>query len=123
MKSLIPNHLESLDDLFDAYQYITPTRHPRGGTHYIHEPGWYFLSGLPGSIRFGSAALFVKPKAWVRELSQLHLTNGVTGSFRAVQSAHWMKQGLLPVFVQDPHYIASPLLAFVSHREHDRFNK
>lgn len=50
------------------------------------------------------------------------MTNNSLGGFRAVRSAHWMKQGLLPVFVQDRHMIASVLLAFMPQSEHERFN-
>lgn len=112
-----------LDDLFEDYRYIKATTGRRGNIIYPAEHGWYYLSGLPGSLRINDReALFVKPFLTVVQAAQPLMTNNAIGSFRAVQSAHWMKLGLLPVFVTDTHHIASPLLAFVKQEEHDRWN-
>jgi hypothetical protein len=115
MKPLIPGILSGLDALFEDYQYLAPV-----DGRYPHPPGGYLLTGLPGSLGAGSA-LFVKPRPGVCYAAQPRMINGAIGSFRCSQSAHWLKKGLLPVFVVDTHHIASPLLAFVPHSEHERF--
>ncbi len=120
MTPLLPD--TTLDGLFEDFLYIPAVRARRGNVIYPSSLGWYFLSGLPGSLRPG-AALYVKPWSHVVQYAQTRMTNNVIGSFRAIQSAHWMKQGRLPVFVRDSHMIASRLLAFVPHSEHERFNR
>lgn len=122
MKPLLEGPFGGLDDLFEDFLYIPAITARRGNVIYPSSPGWYFLSGLPGSLRPG-AALYVKPWPHVVQAAQPRMTNNVIGSFRAIQSAHWMKQGRLPVFVTDTHHIASPLLAFVPQTEHERFNR
>lgn len=122
MTPLIPG-VHSFEELFPSYGYYWPNRRHRGNPYLV--PGsMYPFSGLPGTIDISnSRTLFVRPSSLVAEVSVPRMTNNSIGSFRAVQSAHWMKHGLLPVFVQDRHMIASVLLAFMPQEEHERFNK
>jgi hypothetical protein len=101
--------LPSLDSLFEGFQFqiYTPENH-------------VLLTGLPGTIRTGSF-LFARPRADVREAIAARCTNGVIGGFRAIRSAQWMKQGLLPVYAYDPPHIASFFAALVPYAEHERF--
>lgn len=111
-------------DLFEDIRFVEAVRARLGNVIYPHETGWYPLTGLPGSVRIKErSALFVKPWSVVIEAATPHMTNNAIGGFRAIQSAHWRKQGLLPVFVTDAHHIASPLLAFVPFTEHEKFNR
>lgn len=121
MEPLIQKHFAGLGDLFEDFQYIEVVPVSRGGNRYPNEPGWYPLIGLPGSYLPG-ACLYVKPLSHIAQAAATRMTNSAIGSFRAIQSAYWRKQGLLPVFVTDAHHIASPLLAFVPFTEHERFN-
>ena len=117
------------DDLFEDFQYVAATVGRRGNITYVEEPGWYYLGGLPGSILLPSetyplgAALFTKPLLPVMEKAQAGMTNGVIGSFSAVQSAYWRERGLLPVYAIDSHHIAQRLIDYVDHTEHERWNK
>ncbi|EIM98546.1 hypothetical protein WQE_23498 [Paraburkholderia hospita] len=101
--------LPSLDCLFDNFQFQidTPENH-------------VLLTGLPGTVRTGSV-LFARPRAGVREDIATRCTNGIIGGFRAIRSAQWMKQGLLPVYAYDPPHIASFFVALVPYAEHERF--
>lgn len=101
--------LPSLDSLFDGFQFqvTTPENH-------------VLLSGLPGTVCTGSF-LFARPRANVREAIAARCTNGVIGGFRAIRSARWMTQGLLPVYAYDPPHIASFIAALVPYAEHARF--
>lgn len=121
MTPLLEGTFGGLEDLFEDFQYIEAVPALRGGTHYPHDPGWYPLSGLPRSYVPG-AFFYAKPWEVVVRAASPRMTNGVIGSFRAVRSAYWRKQGLLPVFVTDAHHIASLLLAFVPFTEYERFN-
>jgi hypothetical protein len=102
--------LPSLDSLFEGFQFQidTPENH-------------VLLTGLPGTVRTGSF-LFARPRADVREAVAARCTNGVIGGFRAIRSAQWMKQGLLPVYAYDPPHIASFFAALVPYDEHERFD-
>lgn len=119
---LLPG-IHTFEELFLDDDFFEPDALMRGRP-YVAPRSFYPLSGLPGTIdlRTGSA-LFVKPSDAVVQVSLPRMTNNSLGSFRAVQSAHWMKEGLLPVFVQDRHMIASVLLAFLPQSEYERFNK
>lgn len=101
--------LPSLDSLFDRFQFQIETPE-----HHV------LLIGLPGTVRPGSF-LFARPRPEVREAVAARCTNGVIGGFRAIRSAQWMKQGLLPVYAYDPPHIASFFAALVPYAEHDRF--
>lgn len=121
-------HMKTFDDLFEDFLYVEATTGRRGNTQYPAQPGWYFLAGLPGSIllpnkdRPQGAALFVKPLLPVLEKAQAGMTNGVIGSFRAVQSAYWLERGLLPVYAIDSHHIANRLIDYVDYAQHGRWN-
>lgn len=101
--------LPSLDDLFDGFQFQiqAPANH-------------VLLTGLPGTVRTGSF-LFARPRAGMRETVAARCTNGVIGGFRAIRSAQWMRQGLLPVYAYDPPLIASFFVALAPYAEHERF--
>ncbi|WP_158660606.1 hypothetical protein [Paraburkholderia hospita] len=101
--------LPSLDSLFESFQFQidAPENH-------------VLLAGLPATVRTGSF-LFARPRAGVREAVAARCTNGVIGGFRAIRSAQWMKQGLLPVYAYDPPHIASFFAALVPYVEHERF--
>jgi hypothetical protein len=101
--------LPSLDSVFENFQFQIDT--PKNQV---------LLTGLPGTVRTGSF-LFARPRADVRDAIAARCTNGVIGGFRAIRSAQWMKQGLLPVYAYDPPHIASFFAALVPYAEHERF--
>lgn len=120
---------KTFDDLFEDFQYVEATVGRRGNILYPAEPGWYFLAGLPGSLLLPNkdhprgSALFAKPLLPVLEEAQAGMTNGVIGSFNAVQSAYWRERGLLPVYAIDTRQIANRLIGYVDHNQHDRWNR
>jgi hypothetical protein len=101
--------LPSLDSLFDSFQFQIDT-----------PQNYVLLTGLPGTVRIGSF-LFARPRADVHEAVAARCTNGVIGGFRAIRSAQWMKQGLLPVYAYDPPQIVSFFAALIPYAEHERF--
>lgn len=101
--------LNSLDSLFENFQFQLST-----------PPHHVLLTGLPGTVH-NSSFLFAKPRTEVRDTVAARCTNGVIGGFRAIRSAHWMKQGLLPVYAYDLPHITSFLVALVPYAEHERF--
>ena len=118
---LFEKPFQSFDDIFLDYQWVRPDP-TRKGSPYPHTPGYVFLSGLPGSIDIrNGTALRACPHQHVADLVEPRCTNGSLGSFRAVRSAYWMKQGLLPVWAHDAHHIAQILVGFVPYSEHERF--
>jgi hypothetical protein len=122
MTPLLPG-IRTFDELFLGWGFFGQDSSLRGRP-YLAPKSFYPLTGLPGTIRLRTeSALFVEPSDAIVQVSLPRMTNNSLGSFRAVQSAHWMKEGLLPVFVQDRHMIASVLLAFMSQSEHERFNR
>lgn len=102
--------LPSLDSLFENFQFQRDTPPP---SHVL-------LTGLPGTVRTGSF-LFAKPRTDVWDAVAARCTNGAIGGFRAIRSARWMKQGLLPVYAYDLPHIISFLIALVPYAEHERF--
>ncbi|TCG09260.1 hypothetical protein BZM27_06335 [Paraburkholderia steynii] len=101
--------LPSLDSLFESFQFQIDTPE-----HHV------LLTGLPGTVRSGSF-LFARPGPDVREPVAARCTNGIIGGFRAIRSAHWMKQGLLPVYAYDLPHIVSFFAALIPYAEHERF--
>lgn len=83
---------------------------------------YVLLTGLPGTVRTGSF-LFAKPHAEVREAIAERCANGVISGFRIIRSAHWMKQGLLPVYAFDVPHIVSFFAALVPYAEYERFER
>lgn len=92
-----------------------------GYNHYRPEPGYFPLAGLPGAVQ-ELEAIFVRPRQFVAEAVEDKCQNGVIGGFKAIRSAHWLKQGLLPVYAFDYHRFVSVFIALVDASEHDRFN-
>ena len=119
---LIGQTLASLDDLFSDFIFVTAKPSTRGGTRYDAPRGYYFFGGVPGAIDVhGKRALYAKPHEDIVDLISRRCCNGVIGSFRAVRSAYWMKEGLLPIRAFDAHQIANILVGYVPYREHERF--
>lgn len=99
----------SLDSLFETFQFQPDA-----------PSGHVLLIGLPGTVRDG-LFLFTKPREEVRRAVAARCVNGSIGGFRAIRSAYWMKQELLPVYAYDLPHIASFLVALVPYTEHGRF--
>ena len=119
--ALFEQPFDSLDGLFLDYQWVTPN-YDRRGHPYPPNDGYFFLGGLPGSIDIRNGrALRAKPSLAVLDRVLPRCCNRALGSFRAVRSAYWMKQGLLPVWADDAHHIAHILVGFVPYSEHERF--
>ncbi len=106
MTPLLPG-VRTFDELFLGWGFFGQDSSLRGRP-YLAPKSFYPLTGLPGTIRLRTgSALFAEPSDSVVQVSLPRMTNNSIGSFRAVQSAHWMKQGLL---------------AFMPQSEHERFN-
>ena len=115
--------LPSFDSLFPELHYLSPASRD-GVLYYDIEPGWYPLSGLPGTVSPKSGEIvIVKPCKSLIDRLQLGMTTGVIGGFRSVRSAAWMKQDKLPVFVFDYTRTVSRLLALLPISEHERFER
>ena len=106
--------LASLDDLFADFGFFFPG-------HDV-PAGYLPLNGLPGSVRVKDRKfLFIKPRQAIRDAVADRCTNGAIGGFRSIQSAQYMREGLLPVFAYDFPRIVSFQIALVPHAEHERF--
>lgn len=118
---LFDQQFPDLDAIFEDFTFSVPSAHIRGRP-YDAPKGYFFLGGLPGSVEIKSPrALYAKPLAHIADAVSRRCCNGSIGSFSAVRSAHWMKQGLLPVWAHDAHHIAHVLVGFVPYSEHERF--
>jgi len=115
---LVAGPTVKLESLFADWTFVRVDE--RNGRRYSAPDGYYLFHGLPGSLG-RDRALFVKPHEPVRRAAEQCLANGVIGAFRCVRSARYMKDDLLPVYVNDPQHIASRLLALISYDEHERF--
>jgi len=114
-KTLMPEPVAGLEDLFEDFQIIRQSRvqYPGGqGYETLAPHGYVFVGGIPESITLErlSCALYGRPKAAVLDLVTPHLTNGDLGAFEVIA---WREEGKSLVIARSRCHIGEAWVCFI----------